>query len=85
MNITHSKTFKKHFQKLSAKIQKQFYKRVELILKNHKFPSLKDHSLKGNLVGKRAFSISGDYRIIYRFIDKETVKFINIGSHDQVY
>ncbi|MBI2634153.1 type II toxin-antitoxin system RelE/ParE family toxin [Candidatus Peregrinibacteria bacterium] len=43
------------------------------------------HPLKGNFVGYRAFSVTGDYRVIYRIIDTQTVKLVGIGTHSQIY
>lgn len=48
-------------------------------------PSLHNHPLTGNLVGYRAFSVTGDYRVIFRLLDAETVKLVDIGRHQHVY
>lgn len=37
------------------------------------------------MLGKRSFNITGDIRVVYREIDKNTVEFLDIGTHPQVY
>lgn len=85
MKIFFTDRFKKRFNKLSQKVQKQFEERIGLFVENPTNPILKMHPLKGNLVGLRAFSITGDYRVIYRILDRESIKLIDIGTHAQVY
>jgi len=85
MNILFSERFKKRFKKLSKKVQDKFAERLDVFIKDTNSKILKIHPLKGNLVGYRAFSVTGDYRVIYRIIDKDNVKLIDIGKHSQVY
>jgi mRNA-degrading endonuclease YafQ of YafQ-DinJ toxin-antitoxin module len=49
-------------------------------------PSLRLHSLSGNLSGKQAVSITYAYRIVLcvEIVDKEIILY-NIGTHDEVY
>lgn len=66
-------------------MQERFREKFMLFLKNPKDPTLKNHALQGLLKGKRAFSVTGDVRVIYRFIDKDTIILLRIGTHNQVY
>jgi len=43
------------------------------------------HKLSGKLRGLWAFSCDYDCRVIFKFINKENVLLIDIGSHDEVY
>ena len=49
-------------------------------------PSLRLHSLSGNLSGKQAVCITYAYRIVLcvEIVDKEIILY-NIGTHDEVY
>lgn len=85
MEVFFNERFRKCFQKLPTKIQKQFHERLKLFLLNPMHPQLRSHPLHGNLLGRRAFSVSGDYRAIYRMDGVEMVLFIDIGRHGQVY
>jgi len=46
---------------------------------------LKTHKLSGTLKDCWAFSVDYNFRIIFKFIDKNKVLLIDIGSHDEVY
>jgi len=85
MEIYFSEKFKKSFKKLSKKIKNQFQIKIDDFIKNPQSQSLKIHPLKGHLLGFRAFSITGDYRVIYKHLTKTKIKLINIGTHNQVY
>lgn len=87
MKIFFTDTFKKHYQKRIApheELRKRFRQRREFFIHDRSHPLLKDHSLSGSKKGYRAFSITGDIRVIY-IIEDNTVYFIDIGTHNQVY
>ena len=85
MHIFFTAHFKKRFEKLSKKDQVQFQKRLDLFLRTPQDPVLKNHPLKGYLIGLRAFSVRGDCRVIYRIVAREAVRLLDIGTHNQVY
>lgn len=85
MQIVRTDFFKKNYKKLPLKIQIRFNERLELFLGNPSHPLLKNHALHGDMSGRKAFSITGDYRVIYRIADHGTLVFLNIGTHNQVY
>ena len=85
--IFFSSQFTKSYKSLirnNRSLQKRITQRVEIFI-NDKFASiLRDHKLKGKKKSFRAFSITGDIRVIY----EETVDsfiFLDIGTHSQVY
>lgn len=80
-------TFRKHFAKRianSPSLRKKFDARLILFFDNSSNPLLNDHPLKGDQSGRRAFSVTGDVRVVYRKTD-DTITFLDIGSHNQVY
>ena len=77
------KIYKKRFGHQSN-IRQQFDERLRMFSDNTANPLLRDHQLKGKRVGYRAFSISGDIRVVY-YIHNNTAYFIDIGTHNQVY
>ncbi len=85
MKIITNRAFDKKFLKLSTKIQVQFSKRVELFKENPANPLLKNHILHGGMSGLKAFSINGDYRVIYARINDDQIILLSIGTHNQVY
>lgn len=84
MKLLYSDRFKKSFLKLQSKTQKAFVERLGLYQENPKHPILKVHPLHGNLVGLRAFSVTGNYRVIFRH-GLDYIELIDIGTHNQVY
>lgn len=79
--------FKRAYKKRidpSPKLRQKIKERIALFQINPRSPFLNDHPLKGNKSGYRAFSVTGDIRIIY-FMDHDTAYFIDIGTHNQVY
>jgi mRNA-degrading endonuclease YafQ of YafQ-DinJ toxin-antitoxin module len=64
----------------------QYRKTLELLEFDPHHPSLRLHSLQGNLSGLSSVSINISYRIVIQLIvEGNEILFINIGKHDQVY
>lgn len=78
------KSFKKHIQN-NPKSAEQTSERLKLFINNPGNPILKDHRLKGEKSDLRAFSITGDIRIVYKKITDDHLLFLDIGTHNQVY
>ncbi|KKS14076.1 hypothetical protein A2617_03520 [Candidatus Daviesbacteria bacterium RIFOXYD1_FULL_41_10] len=87
MKIHFTKDFKKTYKKRvqsNNNLAKRFELRYDLFENDPTNPVLKDHALFGKLQGHRAFSTTGDIRVVY-YIFKDTCYFIDIGTHNQVY
>lgn len=87
MTIKFHKRFVKHFDKRikqNSPLLNQFNRRYKLFIEDRKSPILDNHKLSGNMEGKRAFSITGDIRVVYNIVN-DTIEFLDIGSHNQVY
>ncbi len=87
MTVRLHATFTKSYQKRVKpfpKLVKQFQQRLELFISNPKHLQLKDHALQGEKKTFRAFSITGDIRVVY-YIHDNIAFLIDIGSHNQVY
>ena len=79
--------FKKSFKKRifsNKDLVNKVQERLEQFKQDPTSPLLKDHSLTGDMIGFRAFSITGDIRIVY-YLEDDTVRLYDIGSHNQVY
>lgn len=77
------KVFRKRFGN-DEKITIAFEERLKLFSENSSSRLLRDHKLKGGKLGLRAFSVTGDIRVVY-FIHKGVAYFFDIGTHNQVY
>lgn len=87
MKIVRHRNFKKNFKvriSRNPKLIKKFEFRLELFLKDRHNPILRDHVLAGTKSGLRAFSITGDIRVVYKEIEGVIVLY-DIGSHYQFY
>lgn len=86
-HVRRHRNFEKNFRKRitpDSKLLAQYEQRFALWLGGVRKAPLFDHPLTGKLAGKRAFSVTGDIRVIYYETD-ETIVFIDIGSHAQIY
>ncbi len=88
IEIVWDKRFVKNMKKWRKKhpeLMGRFEKTLALFSDNPFHPSLKTHSMTGNLQDYWAFSITYEYRLLFRFLSEEKVLLIDIGSHDEVY
>jgi len=83
-----SSSFRKAFKKrinVDEQLEKLFWRKMEVFSNNPYEPSLRTHKLSGDLEGLWSFSITYDIRVIFKFLDKNKVLLIDIGSHEEVY
>ncbi len=86
MIIKFHKIFDKRYQRLHRKIQDQVDGALSKFSKNPFDAALHNHALKGHMEGKRAFSVTGDVRIIFEEENGYyTVIMLDVGTHNQVY
>lgn len=87
MPVKYSKEFLKNYKKRilpNKKLVEQFEQRLTLFLQSPKDFTLRDHKLKGAKRDLRAFSITGDIRVVY-YYQSDFLVLVDIGSHNQVY
>jgi addiction module RelE/StbE family toxin len=87
MKILLHKHFVKNFDKRiksSPQLLQRFNERYKLFIKDETSIQLHSHRLAGAMKGKQSFSITGDLRIIFQKRG-DTVEFLDIGTHNQVY
>ncbi len=86
MKIKFHKNFKKQFDKLSDKKKRKVLDIINVFINNPKDKKLKNHNLKGRLIGKKAISVSPNLRIIFEEYDNYLlVIFLDLGGHNHVY
>jgi len=88
IDIDFHKRFQKHYLKrikCNKNLDILFHKRVELFAVDINNKLLNNHRLIGQMKELYSFSVTGDIRIVYQWIDNEKVLFLDIGSHNQVY
>ena len=82
MQIFYLPKFAREYKKLPSNIQDLAEKREKIFSKDPFDPRLKTHRLHGPLHGFWSFSIDYKNRIIFDFVDHNTVRFYSIGDHD---
>ena len=68
-----------------SELQFEVERLITLFRHNPDDTRLDNHPLTKSLEGKWAFSITNDIRIVYEWNGKNTVRFLAIGEHIQVY
>jgi len=79
--VYYSSQFKKSVKKY-RQYRKQIEIRITQFLNEPLDKSLKTHKLTGKLSSYWSFSINYHLRILFEFIDSQTVGFIDIGTHE---
>ena len=74
--------FEDAFKKLSEEIKKIAKTKIILFEDNFLHPGLKTHKLKGPLSNFWAFSITKNYRVLFRFLEDNEVIYYDIDTHD---
>lgn len=74
--------FIKAYQKLPQNIKETAERKEKIFLENPFDLRLKTHKLKGKLKSYYSYSINYQYRILFRFIDKESVIYFDVGTHE---
>lgn len=85
MRIILHKRFEKKYARTSRPVRERFKTRRNLFLANPAHPLLNNHSLSGDRVGQWSFNVTGDWRALYVFADAETIIFIDLDTHSNLY
>lgn len=84
MRVFFHKRFKKQLKKYSF-LTAQAEERIILFITDPFHPILNNHPLTGEWTGYRSININGDYRAIYRLIEKDAAFFVDMDSHSNLY
>lgn len=87
MIIRRHRQFLKNYKKrifLHRNLDKKFEEKLNLFIQDSKNLKLKDHKLLGSFEGFKAFSVTGDIRVVYRVVEG-VIELYDIGNHNQVY
>lgn len=85
MNVLVAEEFIKHFRELPLPIQRKF-ERQEAAFRNNPFhPSLHTEKLEPRGRQVWSFRIDRRYRVLFRFVDRNTVLLLSVGHHGWIY
>lgn len=79
--VYYTRGFDKARQKLPRRVIERFAEKRKIFIKNPFHPSLNTHKLRGKLKDYYSFSVDYNHRV-FKFISKNKVLFVNIGTHD---
>ena len=85
MIIKTSKDYDKSFAKKDKFIRRKALERIKLFMEDPHNILLKNHALSGEYEEERSFNVTGDYRIIFYYADKNIVVLSDIGTHPELY
>lgn len=84
MKIRKLKSFQKAYLKVPKSIRLKFKLRLKNLVNGDNLKILKPHKLHGRLGSLLSFSVTGDYRCIYKK-ENDLIVLIDIGRHSKVY
>ena len=88
MYVTFNRIFQKKIEKAPDKIKTAFKIRLSLFIKEPFNKILENHPLKGEWKDFGSINVTGDWRAVYHWLDKEKVEwveFVEIGTHSELY
>ncbi len=80
--IAFSPKFLKTAKKLKPNLKEEIIERVDLLKNEENHHKLKVHKLNGKLKGRYSFSVDYKNRIVFTYLDANTIYLHNFGSHD---
>ncbi len=85
MILTTHRIFDKKFVKLTSKLRDKFKERRDLFLVNPNHPLLENHALQGDRAGQWSINITGNLRALYEFTGENSIIFVDIDTHPNLY
>ena len=85
MKIEFHRTFTKRYKKAPRKVARQFNERLRMFEVDPFHPFLNNHPLSGDRKGQWSINVTGDWRAIYVFKDGDSIVFVGIDTHSNLY
>ncbi len=82
LTIYPSSRFRRSFKRTPTHIREDFARRIDIFKKYPFHPFLHTHKLSGNLADYYGFYLQDGFRVIFEFVESDSVLLVNIGSHD---
>ena len=81
LRLEESRNYKKNHLKLPEHIRILAAEKAAIFQYNPYHASLRTHKLGGKLKDRSSFSVNYEYRIVFKFIDRNTALLLDIGTH----
>ena len=79
--VRYTSKFAKVLRKMPLFVQGAFVAREQFVRENIFYPLLGTHKLGGKYKMFWAFTVVGQYRVMFAFLRDDAVVFVNIGTH----
>lgn len=85
LDVIYTKKFYKSLKKKDQFVKTKARERIKLFREDQFNPLLNNHALSGEHKNERSFNVTGDYRIVFYYVDENTVCFSDMGTHPELY
>ena len=85
INVIYTKSFYKSLKKRDKFVQEKARKRIRLFREDPFNVLLDNHKLKGEYEGASSINVTGNFRIIFKYINENSVVLADIGTHPELY
>ena len=85
IKVVYGKKFLKSAKKLPDSVQRKLAKLIETLQKNPFHTSLHTKRLSTPLTGLLSFRITRDWRVVFEFLDAETVQLVLAAHRKDIY
>lgn len=85
IRLVYGREFLKSAQRTPDETQRKLAELMEIFPTNPFHPFLHTKYLTGRLAGLLSFRITRDWRVIFQFLDQQTVQFIRVKHRRDIY
>ena len=85
LKIVYGDRFLKSAKRLPTEIRHKLAKLLEFLAENPFHPLLHTKHLTGELSGFLSFRITRDHRVIFQFLDEQTIQLIKAADRKDIY
>jgi len=82
LSFKYKPSFVRELKKLRVVVIIEALEKIELFRDPANHERLRVHKLKGSLKGLNSFSVTYSHRVIFAYVDDQTVRLIAVGDHD---
>jgi addiction module RelE/StbE family toxin len=85
VDIVYHTRFLKEVRTLPQVQQKKLARLLAVLAENPYDPRLHTKHLSGELVGVLSFRVTREWRVLFCFLDKDTIRLLTVGHRSDIY
>ncbi len=85
LEFERGRLFVRQWKRAPVSVRERAATRLQLLYDDEFHPMLHNHKLTGEYAGYRSINVTGDWRIVYRMTDPNTIYLYAIGTHSELY